>query len=278
MNFPLEESTTEIIPAILNNVIKQLQSDGIELMQNDIFIVLIHVLMLENGFVTTNNVTDFIEHAKHITKIIQSQRKTGFYKEKFLLCGLDDMTVDIIMSPIGSAVFVNAAINNDNQEMYSVCLPTSRYVVAPKASTIPMIFRDLKHLSTAYKNKIVSPVKSRILSYCGYPSASLVGLPDDIFFSLIMLLSIEDIINVSKTCKRLNVILDNETLWHALYKRDFQVIVENDRTDWKMIYKETYVAELEKKNLPHLTGTIHDFMDISDMISYIDNPLWGDIL
>ncbi|XP_047510044.1 phosphatase and actin regulator 4 isoform X4 [Pieris napi] len=28
MNFPLEESTTEIIPAILNNVIKQLQSDG----------------------------------------------------------------------------------------------------------------------------------------------------------------------------------------------------------------------------------------------------------
>ncbi|XP_045519762.1 F-box only protein 7-like [Pieris brassicae] len=275
MNFPLEESTTEKIPTNLNNVIKQLHSDGNDLMQNDIFIVLILFLMLENGFVTTNNVTDYIDHAKHITKIIQSQRKTGFYKETFLLCGLDDMTVDIIMSPIGSAIIVNTAINNDNQEMYSVCLPTSRYVVAPKASTIPMIFRDLKHLSTAFKNQIVSPVKCTILSYCGYPSASLVGLPDDIFFSLIMLLSIEDILNVSKTCRRLKVILDDETLWHALYKRDFQVVVQNDRTDWKMVYKETYLAELEKKNLPQLTGTIHDYMDISDMISYIDNPLWN---
>ncbi|CAK1552110.1 unnamed protein product [Leptosia nina] len=250
MNIPLEVSTTEEVPAILNTLIKTLlvNNSQTDLMQKDIFFLLILVLMLENGFMPMKNSSESFD-VKHIDVniITHKQRECGFYKETFVLSGLYDITVDIIMSPIGSAVILNAVINDDSSEIYSICLPVSRFVVSPKASTIPMMFRDLNHLSNSYKNQIVAPVKSRILSYCGYPSASLVGVPEDIFINLMMFLSVNDIINVSKTCRRLKAIIEDNSLWHSLCKRDFKNIVQSDETDWRNYYKESFIAEHEQK-------------------------------
>ncbi|XP_038215981.1 uncharacterized protein LOC119835304 [Zerene cesonia] len=281
MNFPLEDSTTEDVPNLLKAIIEQLLSKKVEkdLMQKDVFFVLILTLMLENGFMPVKYEASSLDSSSDldVNKLSQLKKESGIYKETFLLMGFHDVTVDVIMSPVGSTVIVNAIINDISSELYSVCLPLSRYVVSTQASTIPMMFRDLKHLSCLFKSKIVCPVKNSILNFCGYPSASLVGIPDDIFFSLMMFLNVQDILNVSKTCKRLNVLLENDSLWHALCKRDFKNFTESDPCDWRKIYVEAYKAEQEKK-VPRFAGTIHDFMDISDMVSYIDNPLWGEII
>ncbi|XP_050672530.1 F-box only protein 7-like [Leptidea sinapis] len=275
MNFLLEESTTEQVPVRLNDIVKQLLfwKEPIDLRQKDLFFILIVVLMLENGFSpVTQTSSGQLEYNSQALKEQLFDQKTDTYRDTFILSGLHDIVVDIIMSPLGSATIVNAIVNNKNSEIYSVCLPVSRYVVSPQASTIPMMFRDLKHLSNIFRNKIVAPVKSSILSYCGYPSASLLGIPEDTFFSIMMLLDTTDILNVLKTCKRIKAIIDSPCFWHSLFKRDFGSIEHSEDINWKQQYKEKYEDQQSKK--PSSAGTMHDFMDVSDMVSYIDNPLW----
>ncbi|XP_045490945.1 uncharacterized protein LOC123690878 [Colias croceus] len=280
MNFALEDSTTEDVPILLKTIIEQLLSQNVrtESMQKDVFFVLIIIMMLENGFMPVKNEASSIDSSSILDayKLSQLKKESGIYKETFLLMGLHGVTVDLIMSPVGSTVIVNAVRKDISSETYSVCLPLSRYIVSTQASTIPMMFRDLKHLCSLFKNKIICPVKSSILNFCGYPSASLAGIPDDIFFSLMMLLNVKDILSVSKTCKRLNVLLKNDSLWHALCKRDFNNSTESE-CDWKKIYIEKYKAEQQRK-ASRPFGRLHDFMQIADMVSYIDNSLWNDFI
>lgn len=283
MNFTLEESNTEKVSPILDEIIRKIlyQSKCSESRQKDFLFVLIIVLMIENGFYPMKNRTEIIENIKSIDAEQLRNWKTamGAMEAIFVLNGFENIPVKLIISPLGATAVVNLVIYDLDSETYSVCLPMSRFVVSPQASSIPMIFRDLKHLSVTFKNKIISAVKSRILTHCGYASASLMGLPEEVVYEIMRRLPVADVVNTSLTCRRLRFLIGNTSLWHELYKRDFGN-VDTERSDWKTLYKEKYTDQRENRlrQISRAAGTMHDYMDYSDYISYIDNPMWDIII
>lgn len=281
--YTLEESTTEAISPLLEKIIRKVQSQSntYESTQKDYMFILIIVLMIENGFLPMDKELVLIRDVELIDseQLIRWKNTTGVYEAFFAMPGMESFSLKTIMSPLGAMVLLNVVINTLSSETYSVCLPLSRYVVSPQASTIPMIFRDLKHLSTMYRNKILCPVKSRILTELGYPSASLIGLPEEIFLKIMLHLPVYDIVKLSLLCKRLNFLVDNKTLWHELCNRDHNNPTPANK-EWKELYKDLYAAEHNKKlaQASRLAGSMHDYMDYSDFVSYIDNPMWDVII
>lgn len=283
MSFLIEESTSEKIPKLLEDIIKQIyQNKEQDILRKDLFCVLIVVLMIENGMKLVNKNFDIIDLLISFDTEQLSQWKSpvGLYETIFVMCCFRDIKVKLIISPLGGISVINAIINVPNSETYTVCLPVSRYVVSPLATNIPMKFRDLKHLSMMFKNNIICPVKSRILSFYGYASASLIGIPDEILYKIMLLMPVKDILNTCRICTRLKCLLYNGTLWHSLFRRDFNSEVQNCITEWKELYKDAYVTKQEHRlsSSARTSGTMHDYMDYSDYVSYIDNPMWDMII
>ncbi|XP_026495252.2 uncharacterized protein LOC113400074 [Vanessa tameamea] len=275
MNFRLEDSTCQKLPLKFEEIIKGIitKSQSPELTQKEIFLTLIIYMFIENGFVPVVQDTSTSD-VLNIHQISTWTLSTGACEITFILTGFNDIPVKLLMCSLATTVLVNVFINDVNSEVYSICLPINEYVASPEAATIPMIFGDLRKLTYIFKNKIVSPVKSSILCYCGYSSASLFGLPEEVLLNILLTLPINDVINVAITCKRLALLLENSRLWHKLFLRDFTEVV-SDTNDWKKLYKDAYIAQKEERRRScRLTGTLHDLMDFSDFVSYIDNPLW----
>ncbi|XP_063359869.1 uncharacterized protein LOC134649083 [Cydia amplana] len=206
--------------------------------------LLIVVLMIENGFLPMKSDSELLHNVESLdaVQLTKWKNNSSIYEAVFYMPGMESFPLKVIMSPLGAMVLLNVLINNLNSETYSVCLPVSRYVVSPQASKIPMIFRDLKHLSTVFKNKILSVVKSIILTQLGYSSASLIGVPEEVFLKIMLYLPIHEIIQLSMLCKRLNYLIDNETLWHELCIRDFGNQLITSFKGWKEVYRVLYIS------------------------------------
>lgn len=283
MSLTIEESTTESISPILNHILTKLlaEKDPSDLAQKDILFICIIALMIENNFLLINEDLETIElmESYNLEQFLNLKLYSGLYEALFALSGFKTMVLKLIMSPLGAMSLVNIVIKELHNETYTVCLPMNRYVVSPQATSIPMIFQDLKHFSVTVKNKIISPVKSKILHHFGYASASLVGLPEELILKIVLYLPIIDIVNVCRTCHRLSNVIKSRELWRHLCKRDFNSAYENvDERDWKSTYQELYKVKNEKKPMFRLAGTMHDLMEYSDYISYIDNPMWDVII
>lgn len=284
MEITLEESTTEQISPLLQEMVKRILSESrsYDSIQKDFLFVLTVVLMVENGFLLVDSDMEVIDPQKSFdtAQLSKWKSRSGIYETTFIMSGFKRMPLKLIMSPLGATVLVNLVINELNFETYSICVPISRYVVSPQATSIPMIFRDLKHFSTSFKNKTVSAIKSTILSHHGYASASLIGLPEEVLTKIMLYLTVGEILNCCKTSTRLKVLLESDSLWYSLCKRDFECTFNTDVRNWKELYMKLYVAERDKNSRTHSqgAGSMHDYMDYSDYISYIDNPLWNVII
>lgn len=288
MNFKIEDSTKEKVPSkfeeIIKNITRKRSTHSLESIRKDLFLALVVYIMTENGFVPVfqKTVENCSENNIDTDKISGLTLDTEKCEIDFILVGFDDITVKLILCPLGMTVLVNIFISDVNSDVYSVCFSINQYVVSPEAFIVPMIFRNLKHFSNIFKNKIITPVKSSIHNFYGYSSASLLGLPEELLFNIFLRLPINDIINVSQTCKKLALLLKNRSFWHKLLLRDFKNELVGDKDDLKKIYKDAYIAEQESRQrssqLHCRTGTLHDLMDLSDFVSYIDNPLWDVII
>ncbi|KAG7307246.1 hypothetical protein JYU34_007406 [Plutella xylostella] len=280
MKITLEESTTEVVTLPLQKIVERILSENnsVESLQKDLLLVVIIVLMMENGFLPMENGVEIENPIESIDfKKIRSWRSPlGTYETIFMLNGVPSIPIKVIMSPLGAMVMINASIDVFNGETYSVCLPISKYIVSPQASSVPMIFRDLKHFSFMVNDKVVAAVKSRVLSYCGYPSASLLGLPDDLLFKILLYLPINDVITMRKSCKTMHTVMDSENLWHKLFKRDYKQYTNSTNGSWMELYKTTYLIDVDtaRRTRQHRAGSLHDHMDYSDFMSHIENPFW----
>ncbi|XP_059054296.1 uncharacterized protein LOC131848446 [Achroia grisella] len=263
MNFALEECTTEKIPLVLENIIKTLigRSQPNDLSQKDLFFILIITLMVENGFMPITDEFKCMD-IKSYLEMFSGQ------EAKFVLMGFQNIPVKLIMSPLGAMVLLNVVINELKIDTYSICLPVSRYIVSVQASSIPMMFRDLKHLTFNFKNKIIVPVKSKIISHSGYPSASLIGLPQEVYYKILLYLPLNDIINVSKTCGRLHMLGTNESLWHDMIKRDFNEL-QSDRQDWRALYKDIFISKENDKLRQYRQNYENNYLDFT-----FNNNMW----
>lgn len=199
-------SNAEVSPVIANVVEKLLsQKDPWDILQKDVFFILIIALMLENDYVLC--IDDEECHASQIYDNLQKWKYPGgFLNITFFLNGFKEVMCQIIVAPIGSVVLVNVILPQFNTETYSTCIELNKYV-HPQRLPYPKLFHNLKLISIIFKDHIATPVKSRILSHYGYSSASLIGLPEDVFPYILSKLSYIDLCNLSEMCWRLRNII-----------------------------------------------------------------------
>lgn len=283
MSFPLDESTREKVPPLLEDLLKRTCNDKIvsESKQTDIFLNLIIVMLSENGFSLMANDKKDLQSLQDIdSKHLKRWRNSsGVYELTFVMNGFHNTSIRLALCALGGSCLINVIVNDIKTEVYSVCYPVGRYIVAPEASPVPMMFCDLKHLCDTFKNKIITPVKSAIMNFYGYSGASLIGLPEELIFYLMMYLPVSDIINVAKTCKKLSLLLNNDRFWHRLFLRDFSSSVSTDCQDWKTLYRNVYTMHQESLHKARrYRGTLHDLMDISEYFSHIENPMWDIVM
>lgn len=282
MGISLQESTTQKIPHLLEAIVKNvtLQNKTPDSIQKDYLLILLIVAMIEDGFVPVDGECEILDiNLINAEQINKWKSKTGVFEVPHIMTGFKDTSVKLIMSPLGAIALVNVVIKDVEAGTYTICLPLSKYVVAPQATTIPMIFRELKHFSESLKNKVLSAVKSRILDYHGYASASLMGLPEELLYKIMFYLPVKNILNVSRTCMRLRELLQSNSFWHAVVKRDFvsnRDMPPDSNFDWKALYKTSYLDD--SQNAATTAGSFHDYVEFSDYLSYMDNPIWNVLL
>ncbi|KAM3963570.1 F-box only protein 7-like [Aphomia sociella] len=262
MNFSLEESTTDKVPLLLEDILNRVKarSQPNVLLQKDVFFILIIVLMVENGFIPITEECECVDIMSYVELLSGTEAK-------FVMVGFPNTPLKLIMSPLGAMVLLNIVIGELNLATYSICLPISRYIVSLQASTIPMMFRDLRNLSFTFKNNMLVPVKSRILSHHGYPSASLVGLPEEVFYKIMLYLPVKDVTNISKTCNRLQMLVGNDSLWRDMFRRDFSE-QQLDSNDWKALYIQTFITRRDE----NLRRARRNYID--NYGHYVDNYMW----
>ncbi|XP_026752494.1 uncharacterized protein LOC113512777 [Galleria mellonella] len=214
-------------------------------LKQDMLFALLLVIMKENDFIQLEAIGKKVISIEDYL-LCMRQKDIGLYESVFVLNGFNDTPLKIIACPLNDAILINATIPQLYKETYSICLKLSSYVISSDLG-IPASFYNLDELVLTFKDKILNPIKSGILNYHNYPSTNLSGLPEDVLNQIIMKLPIKDVIALSKSCKRIHVVIDNERLWSDLFKRDFKDKYQFGSNDWFNKYKEEYISKKDSK-------------------------------
>ena len=243
MDFKLEHITSENIPQYFTEIMQRILSDSESLdgAKEQFFLTMIIYIISENGLSPKlkesgddNKIIDF-------HPILKWRKPSGIYEIPLEMTSFIENNIVLMMIPMGSSVLLDIFIKNDNNDVYSACLPLTQYNSLDNINVAKML-HDVKHLSFTLKEKIIGPAKSSVLNFLGYVSASLTGLPQELLFNILINLPIVDIVRVAKTCTKLNLSLKNDNFWHNLFKRDFKNNIRDKNTDWKTAYIEAFSA------------------------------------
>lgn len=229
-----------------------------ETLKRDLFFALILIVIKENDFVLKGNreinVVDCILSKKMDERTI--------YEVDVILNQFQDTPAKIIASPLSDMMLINTVIPKINKDTYALCLDVNEYVLFNSTDTVPT-FDKLDLLFTIFKEKIIIPIMTSILNYHNKPSCSLHGLPDDVLYKILGKLPLKDVINVSKSCKRLNRLLEEERLWSLLCRNHFSIKTKNSRETWQNTYKNNYFIK-QRNRFVIPSAVIREFEEISN--------------
>lgn len=253
------EGVIKKLPPIFDEILAKLVAEydlpekDITLLKNDVLFILLVVIMIENNFQPKVDTGELLEDVGQIdSKRLLNWKLSGMYEAEFMM-GYCEISTKLMMIPLGSTVLVNGVIKGEESETYSVCLPINQYIVftvRETEGTVTKLFRNLQLLSDTFKDKVLTPVKSKLLSICGYPGASLMGLPEDVFWKIMLYLPLVDILSMCETCRKFKTLVNDDNLWLKLFTRDFKLLTKNKQNqedpseykNWKAMYMANYLG------------------------------------
>lgn len=102
MTLTLEESTTERVPQLLEEILKRVTPQFItDSIQKDYLFIVIIVSMIENGFVLVDSDCHVIDHNLIDTKQLSEWKsQSGVCEALFILYGFKNISLKLIMSPL----------------------------------------------------------------------------------------------------------------------------------------------------------------------------------
>ncbi|XP_014732455.1 PREDICTED: F-box only protein 7 isoform X2 [Sturnus vulgaris] len=184
----------------------------------DALIVLVHLLMMETGYVPQG-----IE-AKAVS-MPEKWRGNGVYKLQYThpLCG--EGSAGLTCVPLGDLIAINATLKI-NEEIRSVkriqLLPSSFVCFQDPALNLPDVF-------------------------------GLVVLPLELKLRIFRLLDVRSLISLSAVCRDLYTASNDQLLWRFMYLRDFRDPIARPRdTDWKELYKKKLKQKKEALRWRHM--------------------------
>lgn len=249
-----------------------------ECLKRDLFFALLLTVMNENDFQLLKGIGE--EGIGIVDYIVsKSGLNNDIYSALFILKGYANSKTRLIMCPMDDLVLITTSLPDMCSETYSICLPIDRYVKTTQLR-IPMNCVNLNELRSYVKEKIVSPIRCKLINYNNNPSGALSGLPSDVLHQIIVSLPIRDVLNLSESCRRINSVVNEDGVWSHLYNRDFPDC-KTDGTEWQEMYKEIYIMKQEEKfKLTSNVGTeiFEEFIELSDYLRCVPDSRWDVIL
>ncbi|KAH9635887.1 hypothetical protein HF086_002447 [Spodoptera exigua] len=235
MNKAISPQFHKTLNALIEALIKP------ETLKRDLFFAVLLIVIKENDFVLKGNrEIDVLDY------ILTKKRDDDKVREVCVVLNrYGGCPVNVIVCSLDGALLINAFIDAA-KDTHSICVPIDEYMETSSLG-IPSSFRQLPDLVNSLREKIVIPMKASVLSYYKQPSCSLQGLPNNVLYQIFVLLSLNDILNVGRSCKKLSEVVKDENVWSRLLRRDFPKIRNNKEADWRNLYKKAY-AKKSKRN------------------------------
>lgn len=249
----INEETPQQFQETVNTLIETLIKP--ECFKQDLLFSLLLVLMNENNFRLPKDIGN--ETVSIVDYIVLMKRCKTMHEAVLLLNGYENITVKLIMTPMNDVMLINATLLEICSETYSACFSMNSYFVScGSAFNIPTSFANIDELSNLFKDKIIAPIKNTILNYNNTPGCALGGLPIDILHLILIRLSLQDVLNLSETCKRINGVVNEDCLWSHLYSRDFLVRHKCEEKGWRDMYKEVYSFKIKEEREYQMRSTV----------------------
>ncbi|XP_074082884.1 F-box only protein 7 [Macrotis lagotis] len=204
---------------------------------NDALIVLVHLLMLESGFIPLGT------EAKAMS-MPEKWRSGGVYKLQYTHPLCEDGTAALTCVPLGSLIVINATlkINNEIKSVKRLQLLPESFICPHEQAkeNVATKYKDLQKLSRLFKDQLVYPLLAFARQALNLPDVfGLIVLPLELKLRIFRLLDVRSVLSLSAVCRDLFIASNDQLLWRYMYLRDFRDCAVRPRdTDWKELYRK----------------------------------------
>nr|XP_020022166.1 F-box only protein 7 [Castor canadensis] len=191
---------------------------------SDALIVLVHLLMLESGYIPQGT------EAKAVS-MPEKWRSSGVYRLQYIHPLCDGGSAVLTCVPLGNLVVVNDILGENAAKVY----------------------KDLQK-SPALKDQLVISSSGFTRQALNLPDVfGLIVLPLELKLRIFRLLDVRSVLSLSAVCRDLLIASNDPLLWRCLYLRDFRDGTVRVRdTDWKELYRKRHKQRKEAQRGRHL--------------------------
>ncbi|XP_019065051.1 F-box only protein 7 [Fukomys damarensis] len=217
---------------------------------SDALTVLIHLLMVESGYLPQGT------EAK-AASMPEKWKASGVYRLQYTHPLCEGSTAVLTCVPLGSLVVVNATLKINN-EIKSVkrlqLLPASFICTEEPGENAAEVYRGLQKLSRLFKDQLVYPLLASTRQALNLPDVfGLAVLPLELKLRIFRLLDVRSVLSLSAVCRDLLMASNDPLLWRCLYLRDFRDgSVRVRDTDWKELYKKRHRQRKEAQRVRYM--------------------------
>ncbi|XP_065482816.1 F-box only protein 7 isoform X1 [Caloenas nicobarica] len=201
----------------------------------DALIVLVHLLMMETGYVPQGT------EAKAVS-MPEKWRGNGVYKLQYTHPLCEEGSAGLTCVPLGDLVAINATlkINKEIKGVKRIQLLPASFVCFQEPEKVASVYKDLQKLSRLFKDQLVYSLLAAARQALNLPDVfGLVVLPLELKLRIFRLLDVRSLISLSAVCRDLYTASNDQLLWRFMYLRDFRdPIIRPCDTDWKELYKK----------------------------------------
>ncbi|XP_004623924.1 F-box only protein 7 isoform X2 [Octodon degus] len=212
---------------------------------SDALVVLIHVLMVESGYIPQGT------GAKAVS-MPEQWRVSDVYKLQYTHPLCEDSSTVLTCVPLGSLTVINAIlkISGEIRSVKRLQLPPLSFIYTEEpGENAAEVYKGLQKFSRLFKDQLVYPLLAFTRQALNLPDVfGLAVLPLELKLRIFRLLDVRSVLSLSAVCRDLLVASNDPLLWRCLYLRDFRDgSVRVRDTDWKELYRKRYTQRKEAR-------------------------------
>ncbi|XP_064369396.1 F-box only protein 7 isoform X3 [Dromaius novaehollandiae] len=193
----------------------------------DALIVLVHLLMMETGYVPQGT------QAKAVS-MPEKWRGSGVYKLQYTHPLCEEGTAGLTCVPLGDLVAINGTlkINKEIKGVKRIQLLPASFVCFQEPEKVAGVYKDLQKLSRLFKDQLVYSLLAAARQALNLPDVfGLLVLPLELKLRIFRLLDVRSLISLSAVCRDLYTASNDQLLWRFIYLRDFRAVQEKIETE-----------------------------------------------
>lgn len=242
----LEEMKGDSVPRTFEKIYNSFVRKGVRLDRNDYLFLLIHVLMLECGFITVDcrehyDDQDFGFNLSRILDCVDKlppnwRRSNNVRTAIYFLPPLTQYSCKVTCAECADDIVVNASVEGIYGVNYSFLIDPSRYVITC-AARIENKFQDIWHLSWTFKMIIGSPARNAIMKQHKIPAFCLEDLPVEMLLYVMQYFDPVTLAMFERTCTYFRALSHDQILWKKIPGskwESFQYYKKNENAKMKL--------------------------------------------